>query len=208
MKRLLVFLAIVACALTFSVKAISLPEVTDHEKVTVYMFRGSGCGHCYDALTFFYQNLGKYSDYIEFKAYEVWQNENNTELKFDIEKQFNEHDPEHNPVPYIVVGDSYTLQGFGASSGNAIIEAALNEYQNPKYKDVVAKTIKDKKYKVTAETLEEAATAEGINASTIAKQDEEQSKEKGKYDALIIVAIFVAVIGGVVALMFSNRKND
>ncbi len=204
MKKFLVFLTVVLCGLTLSVKAISLPEVTDHEKVTIYLFRGSGCGHCFDALTYFYQNASKYSDYIDIKIYEVWHNETNSELKAEIEKLFNEHNPDSNPVPYIVVGDSYSLQGFGASSGEAIIEAALTEYQNAKYKDVVAKTINDKKLKVTAETLNEAAEAEGVTADV----KTEETKEKGKYDSLIIIAIFAAIIGGVAALVFSNRKND
>jgi hypothetical protein len=202
MKKFLLLVAIFASAFLVSVKAVTLPEVTDHKKVTIYMLRGHGCSHCYDGLVFLYGNLNKYSDYIEFKAYEVWYNEENSKLFSALLENFG---LEKGGVPLFVIGDSYYTAGFGDNTGNELIETALNEYQNADYKDLVAKIIKKNKFEVTSETLEEAAEQEGINEEVVIEQ--EKTQESGKYDTLIIVGIFVVIIGGVAALMLTNRKE-
>lgn len=205
MKKFLLAVAAIVALMVVNVKAIELPEVTDHEKVTIYIFRGHGCSHCYDAIEYLYQNAEKYSDYIDVKLYEVWYNENNRELKTQVELKFNENDPERNPVPYIVIGDSYTVQGFGSKTGDEMITAALKEYQNKKYKDVVASILKKQKIDVTVETLAQAAEQEGVTAN--AKQTTESTKEGSKKDTIISIGIIIFLIGGTAALVLSTRKN-
>ncbi len=202
MKKILLSIAIVASIFLTNVKAIELPKVTDHKKVTIYIFRGHGCKHCYDALTYFYNNASKYSDYFEVKAYEVWNNSSNKTLMNDVAEYFNES---ADGVPYIVIGDSYTTAGFGSKTGDELVEKALSEYQNKDYKDIVAKYAKNKDY--TIESLSEACEQEGIDGDTITAT-EEQKSTKGKYDGLIVAGILVVVIGGTAALIFSNRKEN
>lgn len=190
MKKLLVSLI---CLLTFgivNVNAIELPEVTDHEKVTIYIFRGTGCGYCKQALTYFNDNIATYSDYIEVKTYEVWQNQYNNELMLDVAEKMGD---ELKGVPYIVIGNSYSENGFASSLAEAMVEAALNEYQNPEYVDLVAETSKDHG-KAEISSLREACIEEEI---IVEKSD----------NTLLVLGIFAVVLGGGIALVAFSRKK-
>lgn len=201
MKKFLLSIAIVASLLLTNVKAIELPEVTEHEKVTIYIFRGHGCSHCYDALTYFYENASKYSEYLEVKSYEVWNDSTNRYLMLDVAEYFGD---EASGVPYIVIGDSYSTAGFGSKTGDELIEKALEEYKNKKYKDIVAKTAKNGEY--NSESLAQACEQEGIPSE--ANVSTETKSTGGKYDGLIIAGILVVVLGGTAALILSNRKQS
>ena len=200
MKKFLQVLLFVLVSFIFvgCVHAIEKPEITDHEKINVYIFRGSGCGHCYDALTFLYGLDGEYDDYFNVVAYEVWNNQNNSTLAKDVAAKLGDT---MSGVPYIVVGDK-SFAGFGSSTGTDIIETALKAYKNKKYKDVVASVLKSKDYEEEAETLSQAAYAEGIT-EVVPTQIEDEEKD----DTLIILAVFVVIIGGFGALIYSSRKK-
>lgn len=198
MKKIL--LSVVAFVMLFVmvpfVNAIEKPEVTDHEKVTIYLFRGEGCSHCYDALTYFYDIKDEYSDYLEIKVYEVWKNTNNAELAKDVAEAIGTEFT--GGVPLIVVGEKY-VGGFGDGSGEELLEYALDYYQDKNYKDVVEEKLANKTYGETLETLEEAALAEGVVMNT-------STHESGKYDTLIVIGIFVVLIGGFAGLVIAGKK--
>jgi thiol-disulfide isomerase/thioredoxin len=217
-KFLLILTSIVSifALSTFNVKAASLPTVTNHEKVTIYVFRGHGCSHCYSLLTYLYNNMSKYTDYMNVVAYEVWSNNNNQALMNAVASAKNET---VQGVPYIVVGSDYSKNGYGSSSdGEAIINAALKEYQNDSYKDLVATTLKDDGYDVKKESLDEAASAEGIssssstnssnnNSSSSTQSNNESKSKSNKNDIYIIVAIFAFIVGGITLLISTSNKN-
>lgn len=195
MKKLLLSLICLFSFATINVHAdeIKLPEKTDHEKVTIYIFRGSGCSHCYDALTYFNDEISEYSDYIEVKTYEVWYTEANSALLDDVVKAKGE---QRGGVPYIIIGKDYSKTGFMNEWGEELIEKALEEYQNDDYEDLVAKTAEGHPdAKLT--TLYEAAVEEGI---VVEKRDTSN-------DAVVIIAIFGVVILGGAALVFFSRKK-
>lgn len=179
------------------VNATTKPEVTDHEKVTIYLFRGEGCGHCQNAISYFYSLGDEYEDYIEVKAYEVWKNENNSALAADVAEDVGTEYT--GGVPLIVVGEQY-LSGFGEGSGEQLVNLALQYYQDDEYKDVVQENLKENTYGETEETIKEAAIAEGLISA------DDVATEGGKYDTLIIVGIFVVLIGGFAALVVIGKK--
>ena len=181
-----------------SASAIDKPKVTDHEKINVYIFRGSGCSHCYDALSFLFGLDGEYDDYMNVVTYEVWNNQNNSALAKDVAAKLGD---QMGGVPYIVVGEK-SFAGFGTDTGDAIIETALDYYQSKKYKDVVASVIKAGSYGEESQTLDEAAYAEGITQD-VPSQKEEEDKD----DTWVILAVFVVIIGGFGALIYSSRKK-
>ena len=80
-KVFLGVLVALSLALMPNVKAAEddLPVITDHEKVTIYLFRSKTCGHCHDFLEYFAENYYKYQDYFEIVTYEV-SNADNYEL--------------------------------------------------------------------------------------------------------------------------------
>lgn len=56
MKKVVLSILVALCLLIMpNAKAadIELPTLTDHEKVTVYLFRSSGCSHCQDFIEYF-----------------------------------------------------------------------------------------------------------------------------------------------------------
>lgn len=199
MKKII--LTIIATIMVFvmmpTVNAIEKPEITDHEKVTIYIFRGSGCGHCQHALSYFYSLGDEYADYIEVKAYEVWTNTNNAELATDVAEEVGTEFT--GGVPLIVVGEKF-IGGFGDDSGEELINYALDYYQDDEYRDVVKEKLSKKTYGETEETLIEAVTAENLVSTTPAPA------EGGKYDAIIVVAIFVVLIGGFAGLVIAGKK--
>ena len=196
MKKLLIVVAAAIALVLPNVSAISKPEVTDHEKVTIYLFRGHGCSHCYEALEYFNENIDEYSDYIEFVSFEIWNDSNNHSL---ASKVGNKMGDEVNGVPYFVVGSSYSTAGFASSTGEEIIKTALKEYKNKNYKDIVKPLLNDS---YTPETLEEACVAEGIKAS-----NNSRAKKNNTSETLIVIGIIVVLVGGVAALIISNRRD-
>ena len=121
-KYLVLLITIISFAFMTScnAKTISLPEKTNHEKVTVYLFRGKGCSHCADFLTYFSSRYKKYEDYFEIVAYESWNNEDNQKLMLAIKEQLGEE--ANGSVPFIVIGSDYHLSGFGSKAGEEIIK--------------------------------------------------------------------------------------
>ena len=112
------------------VKAEELPKVTDHEKVTIYIFWGNGCPNCTNAINYFHELDSKYDDYLEVKTYEVWYNEDNVNFASEVASLL---DHELTGVPFLVVGEEY-ISGWGENVGKELIDYALEYYQDKNYK--------------------------------------------------------------------------
>lgn len=181
-----------------NVNALEKPKVTDHEKINIYIFRGNGCGHCHNAVTYFYGLGDEFKDYFNVVLYEVWYNEANSSLGKAVA---NELGKTFSGVPFIVVGDT-SFGGFGDGTGLEIIEEALDAYQDDKYTDIVAKVQKSKKYEVTQENIDQAAYSEGITDVEPTIIEEESSN-----DTIVVSIIFLVFIGGFGALIYSSRKK-
>lgn len=210
MKKYIIAIVVALSILIIpNVKAIEKPEVTDHEKVKIYLFYADWCGNCHNFINYFLKNADNYSDYFEIVAYMVsydpenksttWKNENNAwvtannALALKLKEHFEIADDKFG-WPFIIIGD-YQQAGFG--TGEKIVEEALKQYQNKKYKDVVAENIGELKDSVKVNTLEEAAKNCELIKETVKKND-----------ALAIGIIFgaiVVVFGGLV--LISRKKN-
>ena len=85
MKKVISSLVVILMSLFMitNVKAIEKPKVTDHEKVTIYIFRGHGCSACRNAINYFSSLGNEYDDYFEVVTYETWENSNNKQLADD-----------------------------------------------------------------------------------------------------------------------------
>ena len=105
----------------------------DDKKVNVYIFRGSTCSHCFDAIDHFasiYKDEGKY---FNVKTYEVWSNEDNNEL---MEKVAEKLGDEVSGVPYIVIGKK-SWSGYASNYDEEIMNTIKEEYNKDKKNDVV-----------------------------------------------------------------------
>lgn len=209
-----IFLSIVTIFMAFlmvsNVSAIEKPKVTKHEKITIYIFRGDGCGHCANAINYFNELGDEYDDYFEVKTYETWYNSNNNKLGKAVAEKF---DYEFEGVPFIVVGEKY-VGGFGSTTGETLIEYALDYYQDKNYKDVVKETLKKIDYEVEETSIEDAINEENKkNENTNENTNENSSVENygnttssNKNDTIIVVGLFILLIGGIAGLVIVGRK--
>lgn len=212
MKKYIVLLvSIFGVLFASNVKAekIELPKKTDHEIVKVYLFRGAGCSHCYDFLTYFSDKFKDYEDYFQIAAYESWNNSTNQKLMLAVKKIVGES--EDASVPFIVIGNDYKLMGFGANSGEEIIKAALKAYQDENYTDIVKKAIEDNNLTPTAETIAQAANDEGISVkeeytTTDINNTYSDQKAEKKSDGVIVGIVFAVILLGFGGLVFISRK--
>lgn len=95
------------------------------DKVNVYLFRGSTCSHCFNAVLYFASIAGESGKYFNLKSYEVWNNTENSELMEKVGAKLND---EVSGVPYIVVGDK-SWSGFADSYGEEILSKIKSEYE-------------------------------------------------------------------------------
>ena len=115
-------------------------DVNTNKKVTLYLFRGSGCPHCEEAIEFLESIIDDYP-YLEVQTLEVWHNKNNKELmdavseNLDIEVS--------SSVPLIIIGDEYARRGFADGMENTIKNQIEKAYQSALYKDIVAEVLEN-----------------------------------------------------------------
>lgn len=116
------------------------------EKANIYLFRGAGCEHCYEFLTYLEAITEKYGKYFNLISYEVWQNENNSILMEKVAKKLN---GEVGGVPYIIIGKQ-SWSGYSESLNEEIFQAIQTEYENKNKNDMVFKIVNfEKKFGVT-----------------------------------------------------------
>ena len=192
-----------------NVKAESLnitkPQVTNHEKIKVYIFRGDGCPHCEDFLNYFNVNIHEYTDYFEIVAFESWKDAANVKLRKKINDLFSIEEKRETTVPLIIVGNWHTF-GFSDTLGETIINKALEEYQNDNYEDVVSNLITDQELESTPETLQEACEKENIKVIQSEEEIIETEKAKNNKNGMFLVIVFGALVGIVGLIVFIAKK--
>lgn len=189
MKKLKIFLAIIACLLIvpFTVLAEgdtdSAPNNEDSKKVKLYFFHGDGCPHCAEAEEFFDSIKDEYGDKFEIVAYEVWYDTDNNEL---LQKIGEARDESISGVPYILIGDK-SWSGYASSLDDEIIDAIKSEYD----KDVADR------YDIMnyVDGSKGNPKALGDNSSNDSNNSTTVKDEKKSNDALAIVIMLVVAAG-------------
>jgi len=190
---ILVILTFIFMPINASAK--KLPEVTEHEKVKVYLFWADYCQHCHDLIKYFSNKAANYEDYFEIVTFQTNNNKENSAL---MEELIKDYDDVRGGIPFIMIGSDFHQEGFG-SDGSNIIEAALKAYQDDKYEDIVAKTIKETESKAESKSYYDACTVAGVSCS--------REKSSGLNDGTIIAIIFGVIILGFGALVVFSRKK-
>ena len=96
----------------------------DSKQAIIYMFRGQGCVHCQEFLTFLSEISEEYGEYFRLVAFETWQDSTNKELMSEISTSLGE---EAGGVPYIIIGDK-TFAGYASSYDDQIKDAIMDLY--------------------------------------------------------------------------------
>lgn len=103
------------------------------EKVTVYLFRGLGCGFCRGFINYLNDNIDELGKYFNLVSYEVWYDKDNADL---MQKVANFTGTPAQGVPYIIVGEK-VFDGFTAEMYGEDFKAALKaEYDSKDRYDV------------------------------------------------------------------------
>lgn len=201
MKKLKIFLAIIACLLIvpFTVLAEgdtdSASNNEDSKKVKLYFFHGDGCPHCAEAEEFFDSIKDEYGDKFEIVAYEVWYDTDNNDL---LQKIGEARDESISGVPYILIGDK-SWSGYASSLDDEIIEAIKSEYD----KDV-ADRYDIMNYvdgsKGNPKALGDDSSSDSNNSTTV--KDEKKSN-----DALAIVIMLVVAAGIGYGVVVARKKT-
>ena len=96
----------------------------EEDIVNIYLFYGDGCPHCSKEKTFLEHIEEKYEGKVKVYKYEVWYNDKNRDVLFEVKNEFGLNRDEK--VPFTVIGSKHYL-GYGDEIG-ADIERKLIHY--------------------------------------------------------------------------------
>jgi len=153
-------------------------ESTDSKEVNVYFFRGEGCSHCAEAEEWFESIEEEYGDYFNIVDYEVWYDEDNSELMQDVAELRGE---DVKGVPYIIIGDQ-SWDGFDESYEDAMIE---------KIKEVYAEDVDDRYDIMTY-----------LDSSSSTEEEESYGSD------IAVLIVIILVVGGIGAGIYFARKSN
>ena len=106
-------------------------EETD-DQITIYMFRGKGCGYCRSFLNFINSITTEYGNYFKLVSFEAWYDANNSALLDTISTFMGE---KATGVPYIIIGDQ-AFPGYSNSYDDSIKQAITTLYNSKDRYDV------------------------------------------------------------------------
>ena len=92
--------------------------------VKIYLFRGNGCPHCERALNWIEHINQEYRGLVESEVFEVWEDESNRELCYQVKEYFGE--AADDAVPFIVIGEK-SFMGFDPYN-TLTLENTIREY--------------------------------------------------------------------------------
>ena len=98
------------------------------DQITIYLFRGNGCGYCRSFLTFLNGITKEYGKYFKVVSFETWYNSDNADL-LGAMGDFLEQPAEG--VPYIIIGNQ-VFPGYAASYDQGIKDAITSLYNTKK----------------------------------------------------------------------------
>ncbi len=164
-------------------------DVSAKNKVTIYVFRGSTCNHCEEALTYLNNHKNEIDENVEIVTYEVWDNANNSRLQDTVATKLGVDIVGKNyGVPFIVIGNQYISGYNGGSTFNKMMATATDYINDEEYQDVVSETVEELNIKVKSLTLNDLFS------------------EPNKAVTIVIYSIFGAIILGFGAMIIFSRK--
>ena len=201
MKNICKYLFALMIAFTFILNTAFAKEEKDSkdvkdskEKVTLYLFRQTGCPHCADEMQYLDANYKDIKNKFNIVVYDVLE-ANNKDLVLDVTKALG---IDYEGAPFNVIGKQH-FTGY-ADSISTMFDEFMNDAYDAQEKDIVAELIAKNKYKdLKSTTLFEAMDAEDIEITS--------KKSPKSNDSIMIIGIFGAVIVLFGALIFASKKN-
>jgi len=148
------------------------------DKITIYMFRGDGCGFCKNFLTFLNSIVPEYGKYFRLESFEVWSDQKNAALFEDVASFLGE---QAGGVPFIVIGDK-VFPGY-ASQYDEYIKSAIKDLYNS-----------EDRYDVFVEMEKVEKEAKKANVD-------------GKAVSVLVVTFSIIGTGAILGYNYYNNKN-
>ena len=176
-----------------------IPVVNAANKTKVYMFTKNGCSACEYAFEYFDGLLEEEPDLFELVDLEVWSGSDQqgkwilgSEDLYNLmvaSLEYFDEDSKQLYTPTIVVGD--------------YIQIGVQDI-----KDMHDRIVELNKAEKPVDVVSDLAKKANINIDKLKKDRGQGDKEteSGKYDALIIIGIFVVLIGGFAGLIIIGKK--
>ena len=192
---------------------VMLPVVKADSDVTVYMFTKNGCSACEAAREYFEGLLEKDKDAFKLVNIEVWcgtdyvTDPDNPQWILGSEDAYNllmaavDHyklDESQLGTPVIAIGDYATI-GFNSNDPSDITDAISKAKKSKKEVDVIKDLAEEN-------NIELSSVIKDFGVKSCDKTTADTTKSSGKYDAIIIVSIFVVLIGGFAGLVVLGKK--
>ena len=150
------------------------------DQITIYMFRGKGCGYCKKFLTFMNSIIDDYGKYFKVETYEVWNDADNAELMQDVASFLNQ---KAEGVPFIIIGDK-TFNGYSESYDDDIKSTIKELYE----------TKKEDRYDVMEEYVK------GDSSKTETKDYD------STFIGIIIFSVIISAVSAVVVFLIDRSK--
>ena len=123
----------------------------DSNAITIYMFRGKGCGYCRAFLTFMNSITEEYGKYFKMETFEIWNDSTNSALMSEVSSYLGQP---ATGVPYVIIGDK-VFGGYSKEYDEKIKEAIKEVYNTKKNKryDVFKSMDKNKNSLLNSDSL-------------------------------------------------------
>ena len=108
--------------------------IPENDPINIYLFWGDGCKACANLKDFFNNLDSSYNKYFNLVQYEIWYNEENSELMHKVGNYLNQT---YYAIPFLVIGDEIII-GINEAKKEYILEKIIEEYNNDRY-DVIEK---------------------------------------------------------------------
>lgn len=148
------------------------------DAITIYLFRGKGCGYCHAFLEFMNSITEEYGKYFKMTSYEVWNDSENAALMDEVSNYL---DNPAGGVPYIVIGDK-VFAGYASEYDEGIKEAIKTLYD----------TKKKDRYDVFTEMKKHPKKTENANSSDVNK--------------ILIWNIAFIALAAIILIFYTNMK--
>ena len=153
------------------------------DQVTIYLFRGKGCGYCRSFLEFMNSIADEYGKYFKIVSYEVWNDSANSQLLTDVSAFLGQP---AGGVPYVVIGDK-VFAGY-ASAYDDDIKSTIKELYNTKKKN---------RYDVMAEMKKKGGS-----------NDTSSSIANSSVWIIIISNLVITVVASLIVMSHINKKYN
>ena len=143
-KKIVILTLLILSFLMPFMKTVNAKENDETKKVTVYVFRGSTCPHCHEAMDYFKKLIKKndFKDIVEVRHLEVWKDDENFEIAKQVYAKMGHEDEYKGSVPYIVIGEK-EFSGFGSNTEEPIETAIKETYENENFVDEIKDIVND-----------------------------------------------------------------